>query len=46
MTRSPAIADRLERLLTDLFEIDPGDVAAACARNGIEVLGPPPGPLD
>jgi len=28
------------------IEIDPGEVGAACARNGIEVLGPPPSPLD
>ncbi len=27
-------------------EIDPGEVAAACAANGIEVLGPPPPPID
>ncbi|MEZ5226708.1 MAG: cupin domain-containing protein [Acidimicrobiales bacterium] len=27
-------------------EIDPGAVAASCARHGIEVLGPPPAPLD
>ena len=27
-------------------EIDPGHVAAVCARHGIEVLGPPPAPLD
>ncbi len=27
-------------------EIDPGEVAAACGAHGIEVLGPPPAPLD
>jgi mannose-6-phosphate isomerase-like protein (cupin superfamily) len=27
-------------------EIDPGHVAQVCARHGIEVLGPPPAPLD
>ena len=27
-------------------EIDPGHVAAVCAEHGIEVLGPPPAPLD
>jgi quercetin dioxygenase-like cupin family protein len=27
-------------------EIDPGHVAAVCAAHGIEVLGPPPAPLD
>ncbi|MEL7155493.1 MAG: cupin domain-containing protein [Actinomycetota bacterium] len=27
-------------------EIDPGQVAAVCGANGIEVLGPPPPPLD
>jgi hypothetical protein len=27
-------------------EIDPGHVAAVCADHGIEVLGPPPPPLD
>ncbi len=26
--------------------VDPGEVAAAGGRNGIEVLGPPPAPLD
>lgn len=26
------------------IEIDPGAVAASCARHGIEVLGPPPAP--
>ncbi len=28
------------------IEIDPGHVAQVCARHGIEVLGPPPAPLD
>ena len=28
------------------IEIDPGHVAAVCADHGIEVLGPPPAPLD
>jgi quercetin dioxygenase-like cupin family protein len=32
--------------LPDPTEIDPGQVAAACGANGIEVLGPPPSPLD
>lgn len=27
-------------------EIDPGHVAAVCADHGMEVLGPPPAPLD
>ena len=27
-------------------EIDPGHVAQVCAQHGIEVLGPPPAPLD
>ena len=27
-------------------EIDPGHVAQVCAEHGIEVLGPPPAPLD
>ncbi|TDT14526.1 quercetin dioxygenase-like cupin family protein [Ilumatobacter fluminis] len=27
-------------------EIDPGHVAQVCAMHGIEVLGPPPAPLD
>lgn len=27
-------------------DIDPGHVAAVCADHGMEVLGPPPGPLD
>lgn len=27
-------------------EIDPGHVARVCAEHGIEVLGPPPAPLD
>lgn len=28
------------------IEIDPGHVARVCADHGIEVLGPPPAPLD
>lgn len=28
------------------MEIDPGEVAAVCAANGIDILGPPPPPLD
>src|SRR5690606_33609727 len=28
------------------IEIDPGHVARVCAEHGIEVLGPPPAPLD
>lgn len=35
-----------EPVLPDPVEIDPGRVAAVCAANGIEVLGPPPAPLD
>ena len=31
--------------LPEPVEIDPGQVAEACARHGIEVLGPPPGAL-
>ena len=27
-------------------DIDPGHVAQVCAQHGIEVLGPPPAPLD
>jgi quercetin dioxygenase-like cupin family protein len=32
--------------LPDPIEIDPGHVAAVCAAHGINVLGPPPPPLD
>jgi quercetin dioxygenase-like cupin family protein len=32
--------------LPDPIEIDPGHVAQVCAAHGIEVLGPPPSPLD
>ena len=28
------------------MEIDPGEVAEVCAAHGIDVLGPPPAPLD
>ncbi|MGI9577726.1 MAG: cupin domain-containing protein [Microthrixaceae bacterium] len=35
-----------EPVMPTPIEIDPGEVGAACARNGIEVLGPPPPPLD
>lgn len=35
-----------EPVLPEPGEIDPGAVAMAGARNGIEVLGPPPAPLD
>lgn len=35
-----------EPALPTPVEIDPGEVGAACARNGIEVLGPPPAPID
>lgn len=28
------------------MDIDPGEVAAVCAAHGIDVLGPPPPPLD
>jgi quercetin dioxygenase-like cupin family protein len=34
-----------EAVMPQPVEIDPADVGAACARNGIQVLGPPP-PLD
>jgi quercetin dioxygenase-like cupin family protein len=34
------------RALPDPIEIDPGHVAQVCAAHGIEVLGPPPSPLD
>ena len=32
--------------LPDPVQIDPGQVAQVCAEYGIEVLGPPPPPLD
>lgn len=32
--------------LPTAVEIDPGHVARICAEHGIEVLGPPPAPLD
>lgn len=32
--------------LPDPIEVDPGHVAQVCAEHGIEVLGPPPAPLD
>jgi len=32
--------------LPDPIEIDPGHVAAIAAAHGIEILGPPPAPLD
>mgnify|MGYP001562157498 FL=1 len=32
--------------IPEAIEIDPGHVAAVCADHGIEVLGPPPAPLD
>lgn len=35
-----------EPVLPEPVEIDPGTVAAAGAENGIELLGPPPAPLD
>ena len=35
-----------EPTLPEPVEIDPGRVAQVCAVNGIEVLGPPPAPLD
>ena len=35
-----------EPVLPRDVEIDPGRVAAVCAAHGIEVLGPPPAPLD
>lgn len=28
------------------MDIDPGEVAEVCAANGIDILGPPPPPLD
>ena len=34
------------KALPDPIEIDPGHVARVCAEHGIEVLGPPPPPLD
>ena len=34
------------RALPDPIDIDPGHVAQVCAAHGIEVLGPPPAPLD
>lgn len=35
-----------EPALPEPVEIDPGEVARVCADHGIEVLGPPPAPLD
>ncbi len=35
-----------EPVMPEPVEIDPAEVGAACARNGMEVLGPPPAPLD
>ncbi len=35
-----------EPTLPEPAEIDPGRVAEVCGVNGIEVLGPPPAPLD
>ena len=35
-----------EAVLPTPSEIDPGRVAAVCAAHGIEILGPPPAPLD
>jgi quercetin dioxygenase-like cupin family protein len=32
--------------LPEPIQIDPGHVALVCAEHGIEVLGPPPSPLD
>jgi quercetin dioxygenase-like cupin family protein len=32
--------------MPDPVEIDPGHVAAVCAAHGIDVVGPPPAPLD
>jgi quercetin dioxygenase-like cupin family protein len=32
--------------MPDPIEIDPGHVAGVCAAHGIDVLGPPPAPLD
>jgi quercetin dioxygenase-like cupin family protein len=34
------------RALPDPIEIDPGHVTSVCAEHGIDVLGPPPPPLD
>jgi hypothetical protein len=28
------------------MDIDPGEVAEVCAAHGIDILGPPPAPLD
>ena len=33
-------------VMPEPVEIDPGTVAAAGAQNGIELLGPPPAPID
>lgn len=35
-----------EAVLPEPEEIDPGHVAEVCAQFGIQVLGPPPAPLD
>ena len=35
-----------EARLPEPVAIDPGHVAEACARHGVDVLGPPPAPLD
>lgn len=35
-----------EPCMPEPVDIDPGHVAAVCAEHGIEVLGPPPAPLD
>lgn len=35
-----------EPVMPEPVEIDPGQVAMVGAKNGIEVLGPPPAPLD
>lgn len=35
-----------ELRLPDPMDIDPGQVAEVCAAHGIDILGPPPPPLD
>lgn len=57
ITASATGTPRFDRMVAELgtpidgtvvpapIEIDPANVAAVCAANGIEVLGPPPSPL-
>ena len=35
-----------EATLPEPMDIDPGTVAEVCGRHGVEILGPPPAPLD